>query len=281
MISACEWVFGRRPFPDVLAVLAAAGYDAIELAGEPFRDDGARLAEMIHAAGLRASGTTASCNWPTSDRDLANPERQVRRRAARYYRACVDLAARVGAPVVGLIPAAVGRVDALSTYEREWRYAVEGVREIALYAGERGVELAVEALNRYETFLVNRIEQALDLVAEAGVPGLGVVADAFHMRLEEQDSPAAIEQAGPLLRELHLADSNRLGLGHGQLSLEPLLGAAQRVGFAGAFVMEFTAPGPNPFKADKSPESMELLDRYVRESATAVRAILNRTRPRP
>lgn len=279
MISACEWIFGGAPLSDVLSLLAAAGCDAIEVTGEPGRADADRLSESIRAAGLRASGTTASCNWPTSERDLANPEREVRRRAVRYYCGCVELAARIGAPLVGLIPAAIGRSDALSSYRREWRYAVAGVRAVALYAGERGVGVAVEAVNRYETFLVNRVEQALELVAEAGVPGVGVIADAFHMQLEERDSAAAVERAGPLLRALHLADSNRHGLGHGQLALASLLEAAARIGFAGPFTMEFTAPGPNPFRADKGPEAMALLDDYVRESAEALRAA--RTRPRP
>lgn len=276
VISACEWVFGRRPLEEVLSLLSAAGYDAIEVTGEPARADAGHLSESIRAAGLRPSGTTASCNWPTDERDLAHPEEDVRRRAVRYYCGCVDLAAAIGAPLVGLIPAAVGRLEALSSYAREWRFAVEGARQVALYAGERGVSVAVEAINRYETFLVNRVEQALELVAETGVPGLGVVADAFHMQIEERDSAAAIEQAGPLLRALHLADSNRLGLGHGQLALAPLLDAALRAGFTGPFVMEFTAPGPNPFEADKPPEAMALLERYARESAEAVRALTRR-----
>lgn len=274
MISACEWIFGGLPLEDVLALLSGAGYDAIEITGEPGRADAARLSESIRAARLSPSGTTASCNWPTSDRDLAHPDRGVRRRAVRYYCGCVDLAARIGAPLVGLIPAAVGRLDALSSYGREWRFAVDGTREVGLYAGEHRIAVAVEAINRYETFLVNRVEQALELVAEAGVPGLGVIADAFHMQLEERDSAAAIEHAGSRLRALHLADSNRLGLGQGQLELAPLLEAAARAGFTGPFVMELTAPGPNPFKANKGPGSTELLERYVRESAETVQALL-------
>lgn len=272
MIAACEWIFAGRPLEHVLALLREAGYDGLEVNGEPGRDTRA-LADAVEGAGLRATGTTAICNWPTDERDLAHPEREARRCAVDYYRGCVDLAVGVGAPVVGLIPAAVGRVDALTSRQREWRWAVEGVREVALYAAERGVAVAVEAINRYETHLVNRVEQALELAEESEVRATGVIADAFHMQLEEPDSAAAIESAGARLAALHLADSNRLGLGTGQLALSPLVEAARRIGFDGPFVLECTAPGPNPFKANKGRHAMVLLDRYVHESAEALRRL--------
>jgi sugar phosphate isomerase/epimerase len=269
VIAACEWIFAGRPLDEVAALLAQAGYDAVEVNGEPDRDD------LTGLDGIRASGTTAICNWPTDERDLAHSHGDARRRAVDYYRGCVDLALRVDAPAVGLIPAAVGRLDVLTTYEQEWAHAVEGVREVALYAGERDVTIAVEPVNRYETHLVNRVEQALELAEATGVPGVGVVADAFHMQLEEKDSAAAVEGAGERLRALHVADSNRLGLGHGQLDLAPILAAARRVGFGGPFVLECTAPGPNPFHANKGPERMPVLERYVHESAAILRRELN------
>ena len=273
MISICEWIFGGRPLGEILALLAESGYDGIEVMGEPEREDWERIADNVRGAGLSVTGTTAICNWPTDQRDLANPDGAVRRRAVGYYKRCVDLAALVRAPVVGLIPAAVGRLDALSTYEREWRHGVEGAREVAVYAGEHGVAIGVEAINKYETFLVNRVEQALAFVDEVDVAGTGVIADVFHMQLEERDSARAVESAGERLAALHLADSNRLGLGEGQLPLAPVLDAARKIGFEGPFVMEFTAPGPNPFKADKGPERMRHLDRYVQGSAQAVRGL--------
>ena len=272
MIAACEWIFGDRPLAETLRVLVDAGVEGVEVSGEPERDSGA-VGELLDAADLRASGTTAVCNWPTAERDLAHAESDARRRAVEYYRGCVEVAVAVGAPVVGLIPAAVGRLDALTSYEREWSYAVEGVREVALYAGERGVAVAVEAINRYETHLVNRVEQALELADDAGVAGIGVIADAFHMQLEERDPAAALGLAGPRLAALHLADSNRLGLGRGGLAIAPLVEGARRAGFDGPFVLECTAPGPNPFKADKGPEAMAELDRYVHESAEALRRL--------
>ena len=272
MIGVCEWIFGSRALGDTLAHLAAAGADGVEVTGEPSRDAGALTASLA-AAGLQATGTTAASRWPTDERDLAHSDAAARRRAVEYYRGCVYLAAAVGAPVVGLIPGAVGRVEALTTQAQEWSYAVEGVREVALYAGERGVVVAVEAINRYETHLVNRVEQALELADATGVDGVGVIADLFHMQLEEEDPAAALEGAGHALRALHVAGSTRRGLEHGTLDPAPAIAAARRGGFAGPLVLECTAAGPDPFTADKDAAAMASLDAEVVESIRILRRL--------
>jgi D-psicose/D-tagatose/L-ribulose 3-epimerase len=272
VIGVCEWIFGSRALDETLACVAAAGAGGIEVAGEPARDTDA-LAAALSAAGVAPTGTTASSRWPTDDRDLAHSDADARRRAVEYYRGCVDLAAVVGAPVVGLIPGAVGRVAPLTTLDREWGHAVDGAREVALYAGERGVTLAIEAINRYETHLVNRVEQALELADATGVDGVGVIADVFHMQLEEDDPGAAVERAGPALCALHVAGSTRAGLAHGTLDPVPTIAAARRGGFTGPLVLECTATGPDPFTADKGAAAMQLLDAEVVESIRILRRL--------
>ena len=270
MLAACEWIFAGQEVPALLRRLSAAGCNGIEVSGEPARPDRAELAAALEEAGMRATGITAICPAPTDERDLSHPDPSARRRAVEYYCGCVDLAHELGASTVGLIPAAIGRVD--GSVSESWPLAVEAAREVADYAGEHGVVLGVEAVNRYETFLVNTADQALHFAQEIG--NSGVVLDAFHMQLEEEDSVAAVVRAAPRLRALHLADSNRLGLGHGQLDAAPLVAAARDAGFSGPFVFEFTAPGPNPFNPDKGEAAMRELDAYARESVAAVEAAL-------
>jgi D-psicose/D-tagatose/L-ribulose 3-epimerase len=272
VLSACEWIFAGEPLPAVLQRLTAAGCTGIEISGEPDRADRARLASDLAQAGMRATGITAACSAPTDQRDLSHEDAAARRRAIHYYRGCIDLAVDVGAPVVGLIPAAIGRFDGSVT--DSWARAVDASCAVADYADERGVALGVEAVNRYESFLVNTADEALSFAAELGSGSAGVILDAFHMQLEERDSVAAVARALPRLLALHLADSNRLGLGHGQLDLAPLLRAAVAGGYGGPFVFEFTAPGPNPFEPDKGAAAMRELDVYARESAAAVTAAL-------
>jgi D-psicose/D-tagatose/L-ribulose 3-epimerase len=272
VLAACEWVFAGQDVGAVLGRLAAAGCSGIELSGEPARMDRARLAAALDEAGMQATGITAICPAPTDERDLAHPDAGARRRAVEYYCGCVDLAREVGAPTVGLIPAAIGRVE--GSVADSWDVAVRSAREVAEYAGEHGVGVGVEAVNRYETFLVNTAEQALAFAADIGTDNAGVILDAFHMQLEEQDSVAAVAAAAPRLMALHLADSNRLGLGRGQLDVAPLVAAARDAGYDGPLVFEFTAPGPNPFEPGKGEAAMRELDAYARESAAVVSAAL-------
>jgi D-psicose/D-tagatose/L-ribulose 3-epimerase len=273
--AACEWIFATPDVRAVLARMAAAGCDGIELAGEPARADRAELPAALEEAGIRAVGITAICMWPTQERDLAHPDADVRRRAVDYYRGCVDLAREVGAPAIGLIPAAVGRVDALEDRDREWEDAVAGTREVAAYAGEQGIAVGVEAVNRYETHLVRTAADALAFASDVGAPNVGVVLDAFHMQLEERDPAAAVAAAAPQMLALHLADSNRRGLGQGHLDAATIVRAARAAGYRGPLVFEFTAPGPNPFAADKGEEAMVLLDDELRRSVEAVAMAMN------
>jgi len=272
--AVCEWIFASSELPAVLERLAAAGCDGIELAGEPGRPDRAGLPAALEASGVRAVGITAICMWPTADRDLAHPDPAHRSRAVEYYRECVDLARETGAPAIGLIPAAVGRVDAIIDATRERELAVAAAREVAEYAAEHGVAVGVEAINRYETFLVRTAADALAFAADVGTPNVGVVLDAFHMQLEERDPAAAVAAAAPRLLALHFADSNRRGLGEGHLDAAALVQAAHDAGYRGPLVFEFTAPGPNPFKADKGPAAMAVLDEELRRSARIVHKAL-------
>jgi len=261
LLSACEWIFERRPLDEIAAGLVAWGYEALELVGEPERKDLSLLETIVQGAGLRISGTTAN-TASIIGRDLAHPERDLRKQAVNYYRGCIGLATRFGAPSIGLHPSAEGRLEPVSTYEREWRFAVAAAREVAFYAGERGVFVAVEPLNRYEAFLVNRIEQALAFIDDVDVPGLGIVVDLFHMNIEEVDPAAALELGLSRLLELHLADSNRRGLGEGHIPLEQVLSVASD--FEGSFVVEVTA------------EDAAHLDEYLRQSAAVMRGVLSR-----
>jgi sugar phosphate isomerase/epimerase len=236
-LAACEWIFGERPLGDTIAALAAAGYDALVVAAEPDRRDLAELETLLAEAGLGVAGATVF-NTDRPERDLAHPDTTFRREAIACYKACADLLARLGAPTLGIVPSAEGRLGALTSYAQEWQLAVDATREVALHAGERGVKLAIEPLNRYEAFLVNRVEQACSFADDVGVDGVGVIADLFHMNIEESDPFAAIDLAGDRLLELHLADSNREGLGSGHLPSLELLGRARASGFRGTLAVE-------------------------------------------
>lgn len=272
-LAACEWTFGDRPLRETVAALAGAGYDALVVVGEPERPDIDEMLQLVGRAGLSIAGATAETGLART-RDLAHPDKTLRQQAIEYYKGCVDLAKVLGAPTIGVVPSAEGRLGAISSYAREWRLAVDATREVALHAAGRGVRIAIEPLNRYEAFLVNRVEQACGFAAEVDVEGVGVIADFFHMNIEESDMFAAIELAGDLLLEIHLADSNREGLGAGHLPARELLEFVKRQGFDGTLAVEcYVQTG-----AGDDPRAEHGIDAFLEQCARAVSEVFPKER---
>jgi sugar phosphate isomerase/epimerase len=269
----CNWVFGAEPLQATLRRLARYGYDGIELAAEPGKYDLDGVRRMVADHGLRVLGMTSQAGWPTETRDLTHPDPAQRARGVDYGKACVEMAAELGAPYAAVLPTPAGRFFGLASYEEEWGWAVEGVRAVGEYAQAAGVTLVVEVLNRYEAFLLHRAAQGLRFLAEVDCGAVRLLLDAFHMHLEEADLHAALRQARDALGALHLADTNRQGLGRGHLDLGALFRTLRAIDYEGTICLEFTAPGPHPFHAIKDEGSPAYLDVFARESIALLRGM--------
>jgi sugar phosphate isomerase/epimerase len=201
---------------------------------------------LLKAYGLEASSI---CGIYTPDRDLSNADPSVRANAVRYVKDCVAFASELGALVVIVVPSSVGKTTPSAPLDEEWRLACESIRDAGQFAAGLGVRLAIEVLNRYETYLVNRIDQAIKLRDEVGLDSVGVMVDAFHMNIEERSIPEAIKNAADHLIHVHIADSNREAVGFGHTDLRSLLRTLLEVRYEGYIVMEFVPPRPNPYLA--------------------------------
>ena len=138
-------------------------------------EDPDRITESpLREAGEQAGMTFTVCGAFGPDRDLSHDDAAIRRIGIEYVKRCVDLAAELGAPhfVGPMRNSAVGKTRLLDPLERgaQRALAVESLKVVADYAGERGVALGVEPLNRFETDLVNTAEQALELIDLVGAP---------------------------------------------------------------------------------------------------------------
>jgi len=270
--GVCAWIYGDAPLGETLARIAAAGYDGVELPGEPGRWTPTEVRRLLTRHGLAPLALTASCMFPQTPRDLANPDPQIRLQAVRYIAGCLRFAAEIGAPLVQMLPSGETRLRPIATRDDEWRWSVEGMRIAAREAERLGVRIAVEPLNRYEAYLVTTVKDALAYLADVGSPWVGITVDAFHAGIEERDVAGAIRAAGPALRHVHLADTNRQALGRGHLDLTAVMNALQAIRYAGAGVLEVMPPGPDPFSSIKDARSAAVLDQYLRESLTRLRA---------
>jgi D-psicose/D-tagatose/L-ribulose 3-epimerase len=269
--GVCAWIYGDVPLERTLARIAAAGYDGVEIPGEPDAFDPASVRRALTNTGLVPVGLTASCMVPATRRDLAHPDPAVRADAVGYLVACLRFAAEIGAPLTQMLPSGETRLAPIGTRAEEWAWSVAAMQDAAREAERLGVKISVEPLNRYEAYLVTNADEALAYIAAVDSSWVGMTLDLFHAHLEEPDIRRAILKAGPRLLHVHVADTNRQGLGRGHLDVAACLHTLQTIGYAGSIVLEVMPPGPNPFQSIKDARSAEVLDGYLRESIAVLR----------
>ncbi|HAL62404.1 MAG TPA: sugar phosphate isomerase/epimerase [Chloroflexi bacterium] len=279
--SISNWIYGDEPLRKTFERLKRYGYDGVELMGEPRLYRVAEIRGLCREFGLQVLSIAGMYPWPTEERDLANPDPEVRERAVKYLRECVDFALDVGAPLIIVVPSAVAKTSPVGRFEseeewvaaaeREWNYALESVSTAAAYAEQEGVLLAVEPINRYETFLINNVDQGLRFVSEVGSRAVKLHLDTFHMNIEERDPAEAIHKAGELLVNVHIADSNRQAVGYGHTDFEAIMRALKDIDYQGALALEPLPPVPDPYIAARLMRYQHLRDLYAEECIARLR----------
>jgi D-psicose/D-tagatose/L-ribulose 3-epimerase len=214
------------------------GFDILEICVEdPKTIDPKAILPRLEEAGVEAT----ICGTFGPDRDASSDDPAVRKHAVDYLEACTDISQALQSPVVaGPMYSAVGKTRLLSPDEkaRQWSLGVESLREAADYAGERGVRLALEPLNRFETDFINTVDQGLDLVDRMERPNVGLLLDTFHMNVEEKDLGAAIRQAGSHFFHFHTCENDRGTPGTGHVEWTSVKDALKDAGYAGPAVIE-------------------------------------------
>lgn len=228
--------------PGLLRDIRALGFDAVELPLEnPGDIDPEKAAAVLAETGLAPYVVGAMA----PGRDLVATDAASVAATQDYLRACVDLAAAIGAPAVcGPFYAQTGRVWRLTPDERaaayaEWR---DNLAPVVDHAGERGVRIGIEPLNRYETSLINTVDQALEALGPLLGPALGLALDTYHLNIEERSSADAVRRTGEHLVHLQVCGSDRGAPGGDQTDWPALLEALDDVGYDGALVIESFTP---------------------------------------
>jgi D-psicose/D-tagatose/L-ribulose 3-epimerase len=218
----------------------AMGFALLELGVEQPGDwDPARIAEILAAHDLGAS----VCAAMGPGRDLTDPTTIAS--TQDYIRFCIDAAATLGSTVVaGPIYTPVGKTWRMDEAERRATRdrLVEALRPLADAAGARGVRLALEPLNRFETSFLNTAAQTLEVVDRVASPAVGVLLDTFHMNIEEKDQAAAIRLVGDKLVHFHACGNDRGAPGADAIPWPAITTALHEIGYAGAVVIESFTP---------------------------------------
>jgi sugar phosphate isomerase/epimerase len=274
-----------EPIERTIERLARLGYDGIEISGEPRLYDAARLRALLDEHGLECWGAVTLM---MGGRDLLHEDPYMRLASVQYVKDCLSFVSALEGKIVTVVPSTVGKTSAMASPDEEWRWCVEGLKECQAHAERVGVRIGLEPLNRFETYFLNRTEQALAL-ADAVGGDCGVTLDAFHMNIEESDLLGAIRAAGDKLVDFHVADNNRMPPGLGALDWDAIVRELAGIGYDGHLTVEFVASvdigdaseagggaGIEKFLRDHAtgavPEAM--YERYAADSIAHLRAAL-------
>ncbi len=222
--------------------VAALGFDWIEVPLESLDDLNYKVgAQIVKDNGLGVS----ACAAMGPDRDLIHPDPAIRGSGMAYLRGAIDACQELGAVnLVGPLYATVGRTWQQSAEERahDLDILVANLGALAAYAGDRGVTLCLEPLNRFETSFINLASQVVEVVDRVNHPACQIMLDSFHMNIEEKSLGDAIRLAGHRLKHFHACENDRGAPGSGNVTWDQVKQGLADIGYDGPVVIEsFTA----------------------------------------
>jgi 5-keto-L-gluconate epimerase len=239
-----EAVAFKGDFETNITKIAGWGYDGVELAiRDPRLVDVDTLEKILADRGLKVPAIGTGQAWGEERLSFTNPDAEVRKAAVARIKDHIQLAHRIHSLVIiGLIR---GVTPAGQTQSQSMRLLIECIQECLETATAKGVHLALEPLNRYETDLIRTVSEGLEFIHKVGSPNLGLLLDTFHMNIEEANIEDSIRTCGIHIFHFHVADSNRWYPGGGHLDFGTIHQSLQSTGYQGWISGEFM-PLPDP-----------------------------------
>ena len=232
-----EWETDFEPYIEKVKKL---GFDILEVAalGLIHLSDGelTRLKDIAKAADIRL---TAGIGIP-KDFDVSSENPLIRNNGVSFMKQVLDKCHkagidRIGGTIYSYWPADYSKLINKPEIRKN---SIESIRELAEYAAPLNITLLAETLNRFEQFLLNDTQEAINYVKEVGKPNVKVMLDTFHMNIEEDSIPDAIRLAGNYLGHLHIGEGNRKVPGKGSLDWSGIGQALQDINYSDYVVME-------------------------------------------
>jgi len=273
-LSWSNWGFGIESLADTAARLQKYGVQFIELHGNHYGTDlGYKAGEtkkILRDHGVKAAGI---CGMFSPDNDLSSNRGIHRQAAVDYLKREIEFTVKVGGSYILVVPGAVGRPSAYDSSEFE--RSVETIRIVADLFVKNKLRAAIEPIRSAEVSLVHTIADAKKYIAAVNHPGIRHInGDVYHMQVEESHIGEALIDAGEMLTNLHMADSNRCALGMGSLDLDTIIMALYVIGHNQSgkyFTPEPLGPGGDPYPAMFGKPDKALLDKMVEATANYFR----------
>ena len=227
--------------PDlVLGAAREAGYDGVDLPGNPQAVDAREWRARVEGAGLAVPEVLAAWGYyhAGEERNLASSDPATRAYAVQYAKDTVDLAADLGASFTELcaaqpaVPQVPFPVEPVATLRGNFR---QSIREVCAHAAPRGITILLEPLNTYEGLpeVLTTLYEAVNYIDELGLGNLGVQPDVYHMNVEEGSIPDALRHAGSRIRHFHLNETNHCQHGTGHADYQEIFRILKGIGYDG------------------------------------------------
>nr|WP_068890637.1 sugar phosphate isomerase/epimerase family protein [Pedobacter panaciterrae] len=239
-VSTFLW---KSPFTtesfDLIHKIKGFGFDIIEVAVEKQElIDWARLKELVNETGLQVTISGAF----GAERDISNYDPLIRAQGLKYITDCIKIAHNIGSPIFGgPVYSAVGKTRFINKEQkkRERDWCIENLVKIGKIADDYGIIIGVEPLNRFETDMINTVDQAMLLVREVASPNIKIQLDTFHCNIEEKNIPDTIRKIGKdMICHIQANESDRGTPGTGNVDWIGIKEALDEIGYEKAIVIE-------------------------------------------
>lgn len=224
---------------------AALGFDAVELfTASGSAVDAAGLAKSLDELGLAVSAVGTGAGKVVHGLTLTDPDPEIRSKAVDFISGMISFGASLKAPAI--IGSMQGNALPGTGREQALAWLADGLNVLGEKAAALGVKLIYEPLNRYETNLVNHLGTGVEFIKTLATGNVFLLADLFHMNIEEASVTESLRLAGPYIGHVHLADSNRRPAGLGHIPLKEVAAVLKETGYEGYVSAEaFPYPAPD------------------------------------
>jgi sugar phosphate isomerase/epimerase len=208
------------------------GFDGLEVFPRSAEEvDWKRLRLLLDEHQLKLAAVGTGAGWVVHKSRLTDPDAGVRERAKAFAGEIIDCAGQLGAPAI--IGSMQGRCDASVDRQQALAWLGGALEELAERAARHNVPVLLEPLNRYETNVLSTVAESISFIKSLQAPNVKLLADLFHMNIEEADIVSALHTAGSRLGHVHFADSNRRAIGFGHTNIEPIIAALREIRYDG------------------------------------------------
>jgi D-psicose/D-tagatose/L-ribulose 3-epimerase len=242
-INTVLWVWPlTREWLEVLTKIKEMGFDTVEFAVNDLSSNNLSVIKnRVKDLGLEC----IVCGIFSIDGTILSADAMIKKKGREYILKMIDVCSFLGARIlvgptysVGIHSEFVNPVEKRKAWER----CVENLRVVGTYARDRGVRIAVEALNRYETNFLNSAGDAVRLVRDIDVESVGVHLDTYHMNIEEKNLEDAIVHTGKHLFHLHASENDRGTPGTGNIDWRGVMRGLRKISFREHVVIESCSP---------------------------------------